>query len=226
MHRSSIRISICAILWLTVISTQWAVAVSSAECLTPRAKRGSCVKIDQCPKLYALVRSSTISQYVFELLKKSKCEELKVCCEEPLVIDVGTTVSSQPTRPTQTTRATPNTTTMTSITTPRSTLFSKRMEIELPEATVCGIDTLSERIYGETVTGLEQFQWIVALEYNVNGFKKVKCGGSLINTRFVITAAHCVWRKNPEQLSLRLGEWDLNQDPDCDEESCLNELTE
>lgn len=89
----------------------------------------------------------------------------------------------------------------------------------LPIAPYCGI-SVSDKIFGGTKTGLNEFPWTALLGYK-NGNKPVdfQCGGSLINNRYVVTAAHCIFNA----LTLvRLGEWDTSQEIDCDR-SLINE---
>ncbi|KAL3278571.1 hypothetical protein HHI36_016117 [Cryptolaemus montrouzieri] len=51
----------------------------------------------------------------------------------------------------------------------------------------CGILNEKRRIVGGVVTKVNQYPWMVALKFNNRFF----CGGSLINSRYVLTAGHC-----------------------------------
>ncbi|XP_055626541.1 melanization protease 1-like [Toxorhynchites rutilus septentrionalis] len=177
---------------------------STGSCRTQNAMRGSCVPIDSCPTLYKLAYSSFISVDDERFLAASICGKRMVCCENPS--DAQPPASSpDPVFSVKTTDETPPT------------------RMALPDTTVCGIDNLGDRILNGEPTGIDQFRWTVALEYNTNGSREVRCGGTLINTRYVITAAHCVRTLMPEELVLRLGEWNLNTDPDCDEYDNCND---
>ncbi|XP_058117983.1 CLIP domain-containing serine protease B4-like [Anopheles ziemanni] len=95
----------------------------------------------------------------------------------------------------------------------------------LPEPPHCGIQ-LTDRIFGGQPTQLDEFPWAVLIEYQKpNGRYGFHCGGSLINERYVLTAAHCIvsiprtWKVH----RVRLGEWDLGLDRDCNGDGDCND---
>ncbi|EAT32410.1 AAEL015432-PA [Aedes aegypti] len=91
----------------------------------------------------------------------------------------------------------------------------------LPEPGVCGVN-LADRILGGTKTAINAYPWAALLIAKPIFSSKVMyaCGGSLISDRFVLTAAHC-FREVPSWIRItkvRLGEWDIESEEDCDEE--------
>uniref|UniRef100_A0A1B0ADI6 Peptidase S1 domain-containing protein n=1 Tax=Glossina pallidipes TaxID=7398 RepID=A0A1B0ADI6_GLOPL len=82
----------------------------------------------------------------------------------------------------------------------------------------CG-QMLAPRISGGTKTSIAEFPWSVLIEYvKEDGTKGHFCGGTLIASNWVLTAAHCVkdpYAKNLEVSAVRLGEWDTDTNPDC-----------
>ncbi|CAD6997589.1 unnamed protein product [Ceratitis capitata] len=101
---------------------------------------------------------------------------------------------------------------------------------DLPSPSKCGKIRLTERIFGGTATDIDEFPWTVLLIYYKGAQNEVgfHCGGSLINDRYVLTAGHCVskrvlpasWRLS----GVRLGEWNLETQTDCQIDSQGNSL--
>ncbi|XP_028901451.1 serine protease easter isoform X2 [Zeugodacus cucurbitae] len=100
---------------------------------------------------------------------------------------------------------------------------------ELPLPPNCGKIPLTGRIFGGTATDIDEFPWTALLKYSkANGGEGLHCGATLINDRYVVTAGHCVskrvlpasWRLS----GVRLGEWNIGTQKDCQFDSKGNEL--
>lgn len=95
----------------------------------------------------------------------------------------------------------------------------------------CGHGTTNglSRIFGGQEAPIDGYPWIAAMGYSEFGFGHIQyhCAGSIINERYVLTAAHCV---SPSVLNLKkleiitIGEWDLATTQDCQRTSTGLEL--
>ncbi|XP_058829116.1 CLIP domain-containing serine protease B4-like [Topomyia yanbarensis] len=101
-------------------------------------------------------------------------------------------------------------------------LLSFSASHKLPEPGTCGIQ-VSDRIYGGNITSIDSYPWTAILVFRQTGYKSdlFHCGGSLISNRYVLTAAHCTdgLSKDYRIERVRLGEWDLESETDCNSES-------
>nr|XP_044251477.1 spaetzle-processing enzyme [Drosophila takahashii] len=92
----------------------------------------------------------------------------------------------------------------------------------------CGQTQGSYRIANGRKANLNQFPWMAMLLYrNILRYSSqtlfTVCGGSLINKRYVLTAAHCVNKsvlKSKELKRVRLGEHDIDSFGDCSDGKC------
>lgn len=88
----------------------------------------------------------------------------------------------------------------------------------------CGI-SLADRIIGGTNATMGQYPWLARIGYidnNMYSHPVYKCGGSLINKLYVVTAAHCV-DKIPDNsiiAIIRLGEHNSLTEIDCEGDVC------
>ncbi|CAG9806987.1 unnamed protein product [Chironomus riparius] len=88
---------------------------------------------------------------------------------------------------------------------------------KLPTAPNCGFH-IDNRIVGGVETSIEDYPWIAKILYlKSNNKTGSHCGGSLINERYVLSAAHCERRIPPswKLTAVRLGDWDTRTNPDC-----------
>jgi len=68
----------------------------------------------------------------------------------------------------------------------------------------CGIKNRRARVVGGQNANSGEYPWMAGLVSP--GGTRTFCGGSLINDRYVLTAAHCTARRTPSQLQVLLGD--------------------
>ncbi|XP_058453454.1 CLIP domain-containing serine protease B8-like [Malaya genurostris] len=102
---------------------------------------------------------------------------------------------------------------------PTTMMVGSRVGVD--EEKTCGHQSFGQKLLGGHITDIDEFPWMAMLLYDGEGSNVVSpgCGGALISRNFVLTAAHClvgrIVQKKGNLKLVRLGEYDLNSDPDC-----------
>ncbi|XP_045502842.1 serine protease grass-like [Colias croceus] len=76
----------------------------------------------------------------------------------------------------------------------------------------CG-DIDGTRIIRGDVAGLYEFPWMALISYKRRDGQYFMCAGSIINSRYILTAAHCAAKKNIN--GVRVGDHDISTKEDC-----------
>ncbi|XP_055676489.1 CLIP domain-containing serine protease B9-like isoform X2 [Lutzomyia longipalpis] len=168
---------------------------SQRWCRANNGNRGECISVYDCPAILRLLQRPRLTPDIVSDLRNMKCsnspDEVEfVCCEQ---------TGPEETHPNQ-------------IYTPSN---NQGNVIDF-----CGIEGATRRILGGTEATLSEFPWMALLEYERdNGSWTYECGGFLINSRYVITAAHCVRGRSVEKvgrlINIRIGEYNTETNPDC-----------
>ncbi|XP_050590762.1 uncharacterized protein LOC126922324 [Bombus affinis] len=182
-------------------------------CTTPQNKTGVCINIHSCqPIVEILKRQKPLSQETYDYLISLQCgfenKDPKVCCEQRSLITESTTTT------------TTTTTTENPLFTPDPPDVTNHPNLPLLDHNLCG-PISQEKIFGGNKTRIFDFPWMVLLAYNTGKqIPEFKCGGSLINKRYVLTAAHCITMLPSDftLIGVRLGEHNLNTERDCDKD--------
>lgn len=169
----------------------------SNDCVTPERKPGTCVGLYSCKHIVNMLRAPTKDD--IEYVKKTVCngpEEQSVCCGPP--------PETKPKLPSPRGRCSDS-----------LTAFPPERD-----SRCCGIESAAgNKIIGGKDTYIDEYPWLVVIEYIKLGETKLLCGGSLISAKYVLTAGHCVAGQilsvgTPKNV--RLGEYNTtNNGPDC-----------
>lgn len=202
---------ICA----SVVAGHWKAPRNSgmpynATCINPKRDAGRCILVQECPLVLATIRKENLHMDDISFLYQSECGKLKrkslVCCPNH---SIGTSAAA----------ASPEEASSSFDTSNRvdgsSTAKLNQWKL-LPTPGDCGVQP-SYQLFGENVTKLDEQPWTALVHFgNLPYETTFECGGALISSRYVLTAAHCVIdRSKWSNLTIRLGEWDTEATVDC-----------
>ncbi|XP_050510381.1 phenoloxidase-activating factor 3-like isoform X2 [Diabrotica virgifera virgifera] len=184
-------------------------------CTTPGGTEGSCIPALSCEPLRTAFKNvkRPLSDTARKQFEAYICKEThKVCCpKEPIIItELSVRTSDNDESPTET-----------------ITDITKHKNYGLLP-TDCGFVKDSSYVFDIRVVngedaGLYEYPWMSLLSFRVPGnIRKFRCGGSIINNRYILTAAHCLEDKS-NLLGVRVGEYNLSNngaDKDCDIVEC------
>ncbi|XP_031788613.1 CLIP domain-containing serine protease 14D [Nasonia vitripennis] len=213
-------------------------AKSSEACLSRLGTRGQCISLKKCRPVLQVLRTRPPLK-VYDDIMNTHCgydgNLPKICCE--LQASVNTPRPSQ--RPSQRpSRRRPNRigklpkirfttsiweTTSTTSSAPAAVAGAPHPNLDLLDHKLCGHIAPELRIYGGSESKLFEFPWMALLafdsgEQTSDGKPDFRCGATIINKKYVLTAAHCVTNL-PEDLKLagvRVGEHNLAEKRDCE----------
>ncbi|XP_057651753.1 phenoloxidase-activating factor 3-like [Diorhabda carinulata] len=189
------------ILIVTVTSSngqQW--RQDDEGCIATNGQTGTCIPVRMCPTMVKalLTVKRPLSKEAREQLESYLCSianDYKVCCpSSPINIKEDTIDTSEVSE---------------------SADIIQHPNYHLLPSNCGYIDLGSVRVLHGDKAGLTEFPWMALLSYREADNKAhFKCAGTIINSRYILTAAHCLEERS-RLLGARVGEYDIYNKSDC-----------
>ncbi|GBL87547.1 Proclotting enzyme [Araneus ventricosus] len=195
------------------------------SCTTPTERSGTCIPVLQCRRL--------VQARNMDLMRKSMCgfegKAPRVCCpvrdEDDLTMEPEGSLPDIGRGFEQNSTSVPSDSNVTdSSSKPETTQeFNRTIKEGRRRTSIfpseCGRTLVTfRRIVGGQESVIGAWPWMALIYYIRRNRKTAECGGALITTKHIITAAHCIVSSrrgntmSPRQLLVRLGDHDIESD--------------
>lgn len=190
------------------------------RCRTPNGDQAECIPIYNCTMMVLFLKNNaSTSESQKRFIRESKCsfegDDISVCCGSD--VDFRYSVDGSQTSlddyyqngliPTDC-----------GVDIPESVELSQqapRLESRNMNSNSNMNFTIPNRIFGGDDSDINEFPWIALLQYmNLESNERsFQCAGSLISSRYVLTAAHClIGSVSSKIIGVRLGEWNYSSE--------------
>lgn len=188
-----------------------AFGIFKETCTTIDGGVGSCLSITTCGPYVKILQQARTNPEAVKILRKAHCgfegNNPKVCCPRETIPDVPPPVPTSAPSTLAPVTHDPGSDTASGKSLPSSDYLDR-----FPVPPECGVSNASfSRVVGGVDAKLGDFPWMALLGYKGRSGSPTRwlCGGSLISTHHILTAAHCIHNHENDLYVVRLGELDL-----------------